>query len=156
MSAFETRFSVRWQCRSYSQPITAFSSRELAHPLDEIAFAIVIPIGHHGAVEAEQHAVDRKRRLELREDAVAHHLVIGLAASAGRLRPETGALDQGKAVGGGALAGDVKRRRRVLRRVRMLARRIGEGGFEIGVGGRDGREGVRLGSERGSEDAHEG
>jgi len=34
-----------------------------AHALDDVAFDIIIAMRHHGAVQPEQHAVDRQRRL---------------------------------------------------------------------------------------------
>jgi hypothetical protein len=40
-------------------------SDDLAHMGQQVAFAVVIALGHHGAVHGEQHAIDRHRRLEV-------------------------------------------------------------------------------------------
>ena len=65
-----------------------------ADPRQQIAFAIVIALRHHGAVQAEHDAVDRQGRRELIEDLVAQRLIgLALQQPAG-LGPGRGALDQ--------------------------------------------------------------
>ena len=66
------RFSVRWQCGSSSTPIDALGPDDGAHALHDVAFDVVIAVGDHGTVQAEHHAVERQRRLELAQDLVAH------------------------------------------------------------------------------------
>ena len=42
-------------------------SDDLAHRAEEIALAVLEPLGHHGAVQIEQHAVETARRAEVGE-----------------------------------------------------------------------------------------
>jgi hypothetical protein len=43
----------------------AFGPDDRAGAFDDVAFDVVVAVGHHGAVQAEQQPVDRHRRLEL-------------------------------------------------------------------------------------------
>ena len=43
----------------------AFGPDDRPGAFDDVAFDVVVAIGHHGAVQAEQQPVDRQRRLEL-------------------------------------------------------------------------------------------
>ena len=63
MSASRTRLTVRWQCGSSSTPITQSRPDDRAHPLDHVAFHVVVAVRNHGAVQPEQHAVERHRGL---------------------------------------------------------------------------------------------
>ena len=67
---------------------------ERAHALEEIAFAIVIAVRHHRAMQVEHRAVDRERRLQLAEDFITHPLVGRARCRAARLRRVAGAFDQ--------------------------------------------------------------
>ena len=154
MSDSRTRFSVRWQCGSSSTAIGTFVADDRPHALDEVALGVVIAIGDHRPVQAEQHAVDRHRGGKLGEDLVAHLLVVGLLRRARRLGPEARALDELEPFLPGAPARDVERRRGVARDIRMLPRRIVERRLVARAVGRDRGEGVRLGGERGGEEAH--
>ena len=72
----------------------AVRADQRAHPLEKIAFAVVIAVRHHRAVQVEHRAVDRQRGLQLAEDFVAHPLIGGARGRAARLRRVAGALDQ--------------------------------------------------------------
>ena len=61
----------------------AFGAGNRPRPLDDVAFDVVEAVRNHGAVQPEQQAVDRHRRLELVEDLVAHGLVVGAIGRAG-------------------------------------------------------------------------
>jgi hypothetical protein len=81
MSESRTRFSVRWQCGSSSTAIGTFvptiaRTRSMRSP------RVVIAVGDHRPVQAEQHAVDRHRGGKLGEDLVAHRLVVALVRRA--------------------------------------------------------------------------
>src|SRR5215813_8887620 len=93
-----------------------------AHALDDVAFDVVVAMGHHGAVQAEEYAIDWQRRLELAQDLVAHELVVGTVGGAGGAGGEAAALDEGEALCLRALSRDPQRRRaHEGRRVGMLA-----------------------------------
>ena len=62
MSALATRFGVRWLCGSSSAATTHVRPDDRAHARQKIAFAVVIALRHHRAVQAEHHGVDRQRR----------------------------------------------------------------------------------------------
>ena len=73
-----------------------------AHLRDQLALAVVAAVGHHRAVQAEQHAVHRQRGAQLAEDLVAQRLP-GLARDQARGLGEGGrALHQRPALGAGA------------------------------------------------------
>lgn len=65
-----------------------------AHALEQIAFAIVIALCDPGAVQAEDHGVDRCRGLELTQDFIAQMLVGAPLDQRAGLRPGRGAFDQ--------------------------------------------------------------
>ena len=127
---------------------------EAAHPLEEVAFAVVIAVGDHGAVQAEDDDVDRQGGTELAENLVAQTFIGGAGNEAGRLGPGRRALDQGEALGAGAAAGDDHRRAAQRRGRRMLPRGGVETLLERGEIGRDRRKRVGLGGERSRKDAH--
>ncbi len=55
-----------------------FRPDDRAHPRDQVAFAVIIAMRHHGAVQAEQHPVDRHRGTKLIENFIAHAFVSSL------------------------------------------------------------------------------
>jgi hypothetical protein len=106
-------------------------------------------------VQAEQHRVERQRRLQLAQDLVAHGLVVGPVGRPRRAGGKAAALDQREVFGGGTAAGDEQRRRAHARRiVGMLARPEEHALLVGGEPGRQRREGVGLGGKRGREEAH--
>ena len=133
----------------------AFGADDRPRPLDDVAFDVVVAVRHHGAVQAEQQAVDRQRRLELAQDLVAHELVVGAVGRAGGAGGKAAALDQ--------LEAFLPRRapgRRTTAPCTCAARRPDArpaAGTPIPIvleAGRQRREGVGLGRERGGEQAH--
>ena len=56
---------------------------DVAHALDDVAFDVVIAVGDHGAVQAQEHAVEREGLAELAENFVAHGFVVGAIGGAG-------------------------------------------------------------------------
>ncbi len=155
MSAGATRFGVRWLCGSSSEAIRTSGPDDVADAFEKIAFAIVIALRHHRAMQAEDDAVDRQRRLQLAEDLVAQRLIgLPLHQAAG-LGPGGGAFDHGEALPSRAPAQHDHRRRAQRRRFRMLARPGVERHLESRPVGRHRRERVGFGRERGGEDAHE-
>ncbi len=126
-----------------------------ACPLDDVALHVVVAVGDHGAVQSEQHAVDRQGGLQLAQDLVAHELVVGPVGGAGRAGGEAAALDQREPLGGGTPAGDEQRGRAHARGIGGVLAGSEEHAFLVGgEAGRQGREGVGLGGERGGEQAH--
>ena len=129
----------------------AVRSDQRAHPLEEVAFAVVIAVRHHRAVQVEHRAVDRQRGLQLAEDFVAHPLIGGARGRAARLRRVAGALDQLEFAALRARphrvhrAGLVRAARGILsgRKVELLDEGL--------IRGRQRQEGVRLERERGVE-----
>jgi hypothetical protein len=101
----------------------ALGADDRARPLQQIAFDVVVAVRDHRAVQAEQHAVERQRRAQLRQHFVAHELVVGLVDLAGRAGGKAAALDQREAVARRALARDEERRRAHPRRVVGMLRR---------------------------------
>ena len=131
-----------------------FRPDDLAHARDQVAFAVVVAVRRHRAVQAEQHAVERHRGAQLAEDFVAHALVAALRDRRGRLGPEARALDQLEAFLLGAAARHEQWSGAERAAVGMLARLEIERRLEARAAGRHRRERVRLGRERGGEDAH--
>ena len=62
--------------------------------LEQVTLAVVIALRHHGAMQPENDAIDRHRRLELIEDFVAQTLIGLPLQQPARLRPGRGSLDQ--------------------------------------------------------------
>jgi len=121
MSESRTRLAVRWQCRSSSTPITQVGPT-MSRTRSMTSLDVVVPVGDHRPVEAEQHAVQGHRAPHLFEDLVAHVLVVLAHRGAGGAGGEAAALDEGEALRGGAAARDPERGRAHTRCVvRMLA-----------------------------------
>ncbi|MNT02437.1 hypothetical protein D3C72_1369340 [compost metagenome] len=59
---------------------------QLAHAAQDVAFAIVIAIGDHGAVQAQQHHVHRQRGAQVRQQFITQGFVGGARGDAARLR----------------------------------------------------------------------
>jgi hypothetical protein len=55
-----------------------------AYALDDIAFDVVVTERHHGAMQAEQYAVERQRSSYLGEDLVTHGLIVSAVGGPGR------------------------------------------------------------------------
>lgn len=90
--AFRGQVAVRieFRCDHHFRP------HDGADTLQQIAFAIVIALRDHGAVQAEDHRIDRQCGLELIEYLVAQRLIgLPLNQPAG-LRPSRGAFDDGQ------------------------------------------------------------
>ena len=51
---------------------------DVAHAFDQVAFAVVVTVGHHGAMQAQHHGVDRHRGAQLPQHLVTQGFV-GLA-----------------------------------------------------------------------------
>ncbi len=117
-----------------------------ARPLEDVALDVVIAVGDHRAVQAEQDRVHGQRRLELLENFVAHELVVLPIGGPGGAGGEAAAFDQGEAVGCSPPAGNEQRRRAHARRVDGMLARPQEDAFAIGVEARrQRREGVGFG-----------
>jgi hypothetical protein len=67
---------------------------DLAHPAQQIALAVVVTVGDHRAVQAEQHHLYGQRALEIVEQFVAQALVDGAGGDAAGLRTGHKPLDQ--------------------------------------------------------------
>ncbi len=99
-----------------------------AHLLQQVALAVVVAVGDHRPVQAEQDHVDRQRLAQVGEQLLAQRLVAGARRRAARLRARRQALDDVPALG---LAAQ-RARPRAARRNRT-----------------SGRDGCRPGSSRG-------
>ena len=127
---------------------------DLPHALDDVALDVVVAVRHHGAVQAEQHPVDRHGGLELPENLVAHELVIAPVGRPGGAGGKAAALDEREPVGGRA-ARDEERRGAHARRVEGMLAGAQEHRFLVGgEAGRQRRESVGLGGKGGGEEAH--
>ena len=126
-----------------------------AGALDDVALHVVVAVGDHGAVQAEQHAVDRHGGPQLSQNLVAHELVVGPVGGARRAGGEAAALHQREALRGGAPAADEQRCRAHARGIGGVLAGPVEHAFLVGrEARRQGREGIGLGGERGGEQAH--
>jgi hypothetical protein len=127
-------------------------ANDLAHVREQVAFAVVVAFGHHGAVHGQQHGVDRHGGFQIGNDLVAKGLVDLFYGFAGRLGEGAEALDHLPALGLGATAPDRKRRTE-HRHILAVARLAIEAGLlEELMSGRDGGEGVGLGAQARGED----
>ena len=126
------------------------------HGLDEIALAVIEPLGNHGPVEIEEHAVDGARGLQVAEHALLHVLVDvpGDEARGGSGRrhrgDEAGAATLGRRdhpaqTGAGAAEG-----------LDDLAAVVEITRFELAAVGGDVAEGVGLVGHHGQELSHRG
>ena len=125
------------------------------HPLGDIAFDVIIAVSHHGAVEAEEDAVERQGGFDLGEDFIAHGFVVGAVGGPRGGSGEAGAFDEGEALDGGAAAGDPERGGAHQGRRAGVFARAEEDALLVGFDrGRQGGEGVGFGGQRAGEDAH--
>src|SRR5262249_9498042 len=126
-----------------------------AHARDDIAFDVVVTVRDHGAVQAEEHAVDGQRVLELPEDLVAHRLVVLAVGRARRTCREAAPLDEGKALFDSASPRDPELRSAKERRLVRMFAGPQEHTLLVGVEARrQWRECIRLGRYRGRKQAH--
>ena len=82
----------------------------LADMGQQVAFAVVVAFGHHGAVHRQHYRVDRHRGLQIGDDLVAEGLIDFLHGLAGGHGEGTQAFDDLPALGLRALAPDGERR----------------------------------------------
>lgn len=125
-----------------------------AHRAQQIALAVLAAFGDHRAVQAQEHDVDRERRLELGEHPTAQLPPGGGGREAGRGGEGLQAFDQREAFGARPLTrGD----QGPGEEAGLLGVRSGlepEIFAEARDAGRDRREAVGLGPDRRCEDAH--
>ncbi len=84
---------------------------DLAATREDVAFAIVVAFGGHGAVQVEQHHVERQRFSDAAQEFVAERLVDGAHGAPAGFRDGGDAFDRGMAVGPGELAPSNQRMR---------------------------------------------
>jgi hypothetical protein len=124
--------------------------------LQQIAFAIVIAVGDHGAVQAQHHTIERQRGAQLPQHLVTQFLK-GLARhQAGRLGPGTGTFDQGPTLGSGATPGYPKWRGAQLGVLGVLAGRRIKGLMEAFQRRGDRRKCVGFSTDGRGKQAHGG
>ena len=130
----------------------AFRADDRADPGQQVAFAVVVAVGHHRAMHVDQYGVERQGRLHTGEHLVAKGLV-DRAHGRARGRGERGqALDHSPAARLGILAPDMHRRGEVGR---LVLRRIAAPDAVLLVAAQAGRKGhelVGLGAEGADED----
>jgi hypothetical protein len=138
-------------------PMTPVWSHDGAGTFQHVAFDIIVAVRDHRAVRAEQHTVERQRCFELRQDLIAHELIVGTVGRAGGTGREATSLDQGEAIGSRAPAGDEQRRSAHAGRVRRMLAGAQEHAFLVSLqtGGQR-RERVGLRRDGGTEQAHGG
>jgi hypothetical protein len=124
----------------------------LADMGEQVAFAVVVALGHHGAVHGEEHRVDRHGGPEVGNDLVAEGLVDLLHRLAGRHGEGAQALDDLPALGLAALAPHGERRAEHRHVLAIAPFAVEAGLLEELMAGRDGSEGVGLGAKAGGED----
>ena len=127
-----------------------------ADPAEDVAFAIVIALGGHRAVQREDDHVDRHRPEKVVEQLVAQRLVGRPHDAPARLGEGAQALDHRPAARLRPAPPDEELGRAVIG---VLARRVAMGEKAIGealIAGRNRRERVGLGVETGNEDFHAG
>ena len=126
-----------------------------ADALGDVAFDVIIAVSHHGAVEAEEDAVERQGGCDLGEDFISHGFVVGAVGGPRGGSGEAGAFDEGEALDGGAAAGDPERGGAHQGRRAGVFARAEEDALLVGFDrGRQGGEGVGFGGQRAGEDAH--
>ena len=122
---------------------------------EQVAFAIVVALGDHGAMQAEEHYVDRHRSAELTEDFVPQPLISFPGNQAGRLGPGGRPLDQGEPLLAGAFAGRDEGRGTESGGLGMLARWGVKCVFESAAVDADRRKRVRFRGQRSDKDPHD-
>ena len=128
-----------------------------AHLGQEVAFAVVIAVGHHGAVDIDQHGIERQGGFHAGQDLVAEILVDLAHRCAGRGGEGREPLDHGPAALLGLLAPDMHRRGEVGGLVSggvaapdavfLVAAQAGRKGHELIGFGPEGRDEDTLGQE---------
>ncbi len=125
-----------------------------AHALQKITLAIVIALGDHGAMQAENDCIDGHCRLELIENFIAQFLESLSLQQTARFCPGGSAFDDGQPFRCRTLAQCDNGRRAKRGRFRMLARRGIEGHFERGSIGWNRRKRIGFCRKRCGENAH--
>ena len=148
MSAFATRFLVRWLCGSSSQAISVSLADDGAHAFEHVALAIVVALRDHRAMQPEHNAIDRQRGAQLIKDFVAQAFVGCALQEPARLGPGGAAFDQREALLARAAAQHNHRRRAERRRLGMVAWAGVKGRFETRPVGGDRRKRIGLGGQR--------
>ena len=115
--------AVRWQCGSSSAPITV-SADDLARAAQQVALAIVVAVGHHRAVQAEQRHVHGAGVAQVLQQLVAQRFIGVASGDAGRHGGGGQAFDQRPVLALGALPRCPQRTGIHLHAVRMLAGRV--------------------------------
>ena len=132
-------------------------AHQLPHAGEQVALAIGVAIGHHRAVQAQQHQLHRQRGLQVGQDLVTQGLVSQAGGGAAGLGGGHQAFDQGPAMLTGALAGGMQRAAEHAHpRWVGAARPVSAVDLERRQPGRHGRKGVGLGGQAGGEHAHGG
>jgi len=128
---------------------------DLPRAAQQVAFAVVVAVGDHRAMQAEERDIHLARAAQVVQQLIAQRLVGVAGGDAGRRRACGQAFDQRPVLARGALARGPQRTRKHLHAVRMLA------GGEVAArpvgsqAGRNGGEGVRLGRQGPGKDLHE-
>ena len=125
-----------------------------AHLLQQVALAVVVAVGDHRAVQAEQDHVDRQRGAQVGEQLLAQRLVAGARRRAARLRAGRQALDDVPALGLAAQPQGPERPGEIEHLVGMGAGRVVAAVAERRHAGGHGREGVGFGGDAAGENAH--
>ncbi|MDT4842456.1 hypothetical protein FQZ97_763590 [compost metagenome] len=129
-------------------------AHDLAHARQHVAFAVVVAVGHHRAVQAEQHHVHRQRGAQVVQHFVAQGFVGVARGDAAGLRARHHAFEQRPALFLAADARGPQRARVDRQRIGMLAGGKVAAVLEGRDAGRHRAEGVGFGREGGTEDTH--
>ena len=125
-----------------------------AHPLQQVALAVVVAVGDHRAVQAEQHHVDRQRRAQIGKQLLAQRLVASACRRAARLSAGNQAFDQVPARRLAAQARRPQRPGEIEHVVRVSAGWVVAAVAERGHSGRHRCEGIGFGGDAAAEHAH--
>jgi hypothetical protein len=126
----------------------------LAHGAEEIAFAVVRALDDHGAVQVEQHAVERAGGSKIRADAGLRVLVEGPCHPSRGRGPRGKRWQQREPACGGAVDHSAEARPGPAIGFEDLAAVAQLAGLELPPVRRDGAEGVRLVRQHRDENAH--
>ena len=125
-----------------------------AHALQQVALAVVVAVGDHRAVQAEQHHVHRQRGAQVGQQLVAQRLVGGARGGAAGLRGGDHAFQQRPARRPCRAAAPPTAGRRRSSCGRGAGRPCSSRAPGTSQPGGHRREGVGLGGQGGGEDAH--
>ncbi len=125
-----------------------------AHALQQVAFAVIVAIGHHRAVQAEQHHVHGQRRAQVGQQFLAQGFVGMARGRAAGLRAGHHAFAQLPAAFLAAQPGGPQWAREERHLVGMLAGREVAAVLEGREAGGHRPEGIGFGGEGGTEDTH--